>query len=146
MKWIVKMNCKYPSYSWPLINSCGERADVTVSRTIFPTGLIFMLVHSSQLCQSCQTPPCFLKTDLTTSTSWFSIMNVYLSLVRLLCRWCPKYSSLRKLWGKFNNGNLIIFRSLICIKINCGSNKKDYSNSLQVLHLISLHYVYMTHA
>lgn len=75
IKWILKINCKCPSSPWPVINSSCERADVTVSWTIFETGLIFMLMHSSHPCKSCQTPPSFLTADLTTSTSWFSITN-----------------------------------------------------------------------
>lgn len=60
IKWMVKINCKSPASPWPVINSSRERADVTVSWTIFETGLIYMLAHSSHPCQSCQTPPCFL--------------------------------------------------------------------------------------
>lgn len=72
---------------------------MTVSWTIFETGLIFMLVHSSHPCQSCQTPPCLLTADLTTSTSWFSITNGHLWLGRL--HTC-KDSYLKNLWRKCN--------------------------------------------
>lgn len=77
MKCKVKINCKSPASSWPIINSSfGKgRCDRCCIWTIFKTGLIFMLKHSSQPCQQCQTPPCFLIGGLTKSTSWFTITN-----------------------------------------------------------------------